>query len=205
MSGSHTWTYLKKVLPDFRGQATWKIGMGKISCLDFCWLYDIHPPNDLKWTPLREALQDVSRRQDLMNSLQHQGKQALQCINHSNDPDQLIWERSGNDDFSTRAFTICVSSPWQINAKLPSVWHIWLPPRISVFLWRLFHRALATDDKIQDCGIPFASKCRCCAYPASESIPHLFIHSDFAIQAPNLLPHSKTPQERSRQSHLQSG
>ncbi|KAL9683059.1 hypothetical protein QQ045_014873 [Rhodiola kirilowii] len=136
----------------------------------------------LKWLPLHNALDDLTYRQMLLDVLPDHGKHDLRHINTSNLTDQLVWERSTDGAFSTKAFTLCVNSPKALNPKLNMVWHRWLPPRISVFLWRLYQRALATDDTILSCGLSLASKCRCCAHPASESLQHLFVQSDLASQ-----------------------
>ncbi|KAL9674864.1 hypothetical protein QQ045_003063 [Rhodiola kirilowii] len=166
LTGSHMWTYLKKVIPDLNKQARWQVGVGQITCLDFCWLYDVHPPSSLKWIPLCTLLLDPSFRQQLVGILPDHGKQELEKINISNQKDRLIWECNMDGNFSTKAFYSVVASPKVYNARLDGIWHPWLPPRISAFLWWLFHGAIATDDKIQGCGISLASQCRCCSTPS---------------------------------------
>lgn len=62
------------------------------------------------------------------------------------------------------------------------VWNKFTPFRINCFMWRLFQNALPVDANIQTKGIALASRCVCCANPKLETMDHLFINSDIAIQ-----------------------
>lgn len=53
-----------------------------------------------------------------------------------------------------------------------------MPLKVSIFLWRILHRALPTNDNVSRVGIPLASKCVCCISPKYESMEHLFIHGN---------------------------
>ncbi|KAL9676494.1 hypothetical protein QQ045_004708 [Rhodiola kirilowii] len=178
--GSHTWTVIKKLLPNLKSQAKWIIGVAKISCLDFCWLYDVKPPDDLKWLPLHAILTNEERHEALLEILSDRGKSDLHQIIMSDKPDQLFWMRSVDGKLNPKNYCLCLTSPKAIHPKLSRIWYHRLPPRISVFLWKLFHGALATDDCIQKCGIPISSKCRCCTHPKSENIHHVFVESETA-------------------------
>lgn len=62
-----------------------------------------------------------------------------------------------------------------------SCWHMNVPLKMSIFLWKLTHNALPTDHAIQREGNHYASKCLCC--PSNSSIEfnnHLFIASNIA-------------------------
>lgn len=59
--------------------------------------------------------------------------------------------------------------------------HTSLPLKISIFLWKLFRHALPVDTRIQSRGINMASRCQCCEDTQEESIPHLFLRSQLAI------------------------
>ncbi|XP_058068213.1 uncharacterized protein LOC131217319 [Magnolia sinica] len=70
------------------------------------------------------------------------------------------------------------------------VWHAKLPPRISLFVWKMLHKAIPVEEAVQAKGIQLASKCVCCADgsnlgPSSESIKHLFLESGLDVAAWN--------------------
>ncbi|KAL9667813.1 hypothetical protein QQ045_002181 [Rhodiola kirilowii] len=180
--GSHMWTALSKILPDMKSQVTWFVGEGKITLLDFCWIYKAHPPDNLKWVPLHDILSDPDLLAEALHNLPTPGRTELELASLSNDPDRLCWARSTDGRFSTKAFRRCLGSPMAHHKILAKAWHSWLPPRISVFIWRLHLQALSTDDNISQCGIPFPSKCRCCASPDVETLHHIFLDSDLARQ-----------------------
>ncbi|KAL9665030.1 hypothetical protein QQ045_020439 [Rhodiola kirilowii] len=87
-------------------------------------------------------------------------------------------EPSSDGVFSTKAVKNRLSNPKGLDRCLSRTWHRWIPPKVSIFVWRLRHLAVATDSQVQQCGVPLASKCRCCALPAAKSIEHLFVLSD---------------------------
>lgn len=62
------------------------------------------------------------------------------------------------------------------------VWKIGMLPKISVFMWRLFHNALPTEDNVRRCGVHLASMCKCCSHSRSiESKHHLFFQGEWAV------------------------
>lgn len=63
------------------------------------------------------------------------------------------------------------------------IWHQFIPPKISVLLWRLrlFHNKLPTEDNLQRRGFALASVCCLCDSPcSSETSSHLFFQCSFA-------------------------
>ncbi|XP_058075296.1 uncharacterized protein LOC131223778 [Magnolia sinica] len=65
------------------------------------------------------------------------------------------------------------------------IWHSTLPPRISVFVWRLLPRVIPLDEDIQKRGMSLASCCDCSMNSPSscrsvESCRHVFINSPAA-------------------------
>lgn len=77
-------------------------------------------------------------------------------INISDRPDSLFWTGNSSGICNTKDF-------WKQNCSLqPScpylskIWQSWIPPKVSVFLWRLRNRALSTDDRVRQCGIKMA-------------------------------------------------
>ncbi|KAL0451234.1 UNVERIFIED_CONTAM: hypothetical protein Slati_1101500 [Sesamum latifolium] len=89
--------------------------------------------------------------------------------------DKIVWTRSSDGVFSTRAAweTIRVVSPRR--QLLADIWHCSLPPTMSVFLWWLFQNRIPVDAWLKQKGFSFLSKWQCCE--AEESIPHLFVES----------------------------
>ncbi|OVA03243.1 ZF-HD homeobox protein [Macleaya cordata] len=51
---------------------------------------------------------------------------------------------------------------------------------MSVLFWRLLHKAIPVDVRIQDCNISLASGCLCCINRDIETTSHLFLNSEMA-------------------------
>ncbi|KAL9677847.1 hypothetical protein QQ045_015683 [Rhodiola kirilowii] len=180
MPGSHIWTYVSKVLPDLRAQCSWNVEKGTMSVAAFCWLYGTSPPATLRDAPMHSILLDQDALTTLTLNLPPHGQRDLQAISISDSPDLLEWCRSPTGTFTTKEFHRVKSSPAHINNTMANIWRPWLPPKLSVFLWKLRHRAVPLDDRVRQCGIALASMCRCCLRPDEESTAHLFFHSDAA-------------------------
>ncbi|KAL0448748.1 UNVERIFIED_CONTAM: hypothetical protein Slati_1431200 [Sesamum latifolium] len=93
--------------------------------------------------------------------------------------DKIVWTRSSDGVFSTKAAweTIRVASPWR--QLLADIWHCSLQPTMPVFLWQLFQNRISVDARMKQKGFSFPSKCQCCE--AEKTIPHLFVESS-AVQ-----------------------
>ncbi|PKU60028.1 Putative ribonuclease H protein [Dendrobium catenatum] len=53
-----------------------------------------------------------------------------------------------------------------------NIWHKSIPTTISVFVWRILHRFIPTDDNLIKKGCILPSKCQCCFH--KESTHHVF-------------------------------
>ena len=62
------------------------------------------------------------------------------------------------------------------------IWHSGIVPRVSFFLWKLMHRGLPTDDRMHTTTHAICSRCHCCRSPESETMKHLFFHSEVAAE-----------------------
>ena len=60
------------------------------------------------------------------------------------------------------------------------IWKAAVPPKISFFMWKLFHDAIPIDSKIFQCGVQLASCCNCCTSSKCEDINHLLVDSELA-------------------------
>ncbi|CAM8909441.1 unnamed protein product [Rhodiola kirilowii] len=181
-AGTHMWNGIKKFFPILRSQADWKVGRGDISTRDFCWAYNTYPPSQLKNLSIKEVCNSSVLKAELLNLLPQEGKKALTDTSFDLLSDELSWLGSSDGIFSAKGIKNRLHSPQKLDRSvLSKVWQKWIPPKISVFLWRLKHKALATDDRVQWCGIPLVSKCRCCTNPSVESLEHLFLSGEAAV------------------------
>lgn len=102
------------------------------------------------------------------------------CISrHPLPHDKCIWRPTSTGSFSINSLRkVTATTPEAFPFK--QIWSNYIPPKISIFLWKVIHGILPTDDKVQKCGIMFCSKCVCCKDPCSESAVHLLLRSDLA-------------------------
>ncbi|KAL0906957.1 hypothetical protein M5K25_025491 [Dendrobium thyrsiflorum] len=59
-------------------------------------------------------------------------------------------------------------------------WHKSIPSTVSIFIWRLVHKFIPTDDILIKKGFIIPSKCQCCFH--IDSLHHVFISSLLAIK-----------------------
>ncbi|XP_058099912.1 uncharacterized protein LOC131244295 [Magnolia sinica] len=103
----------------------------------------------------------------------------------SDSPDSHIWPFTPSSVFSViSTWNLCrLSKPRKDWSRW--VWHASLPPRISLFVWRLLHKAISVDVEVQKRDVSLASQCDCSpdtssSYCSVESLQHIFINSPLA-------------------------
>ncbi|KAL0925310.1 hypothetical protein M5K25_003631 [Dendrobium thyrsiflorum] len=100
-------------------------------------------------------------------------------INLENE-DKLMFALTNTTSFSIKKI-------WNhFRTKLPSskiysmIWHRNIPMTVSVFLWRLLHNFIPSDDLLIDKGFYVVSKCQCCFHV--ENIAHIFVSGPIAVK-----------------------
>lgn len=93
--------------------------------------------------------------------------------------DKRIWCLDSAGSFSIKSLRkLIVNPPGSFPFK--QIWTNYIPPKVSVFLWKVIHGILPTDNKVQQCGILLCSKCSCCQAPQTETASHLLLCSELA-------------------------
>ncbi|KAF5465134.1 hypothetical protein F2P56_015165, partial [Juglans regia] len=96
--------------------------------------------------------------------------------------DLLIWTNSESGKFSTKSAWDCVRVRGQNFEGNKWIWNSILPKKISVFMWKAWHGALAVDDKIRRIGIPLVSRCNCCIQGQYEDLNHVLFAGEEAAE-----------------------
>ncbi|XP_058068768.1 uncharacterized protein LOC131218105 [Magnolia sinica] len=99
--------------------------------------------------------------------------------------DTRIWTPSASGRFKVGSAWELLRTPGVIYRWYRWVWHPHIPPKISLFCWKIIHKAVPMDARIQEKGVAIVSKCVC--YPAShqpsvEALDHLFSEGTAARQ-----------------------
>ncbi|KAF5464541.1 hypothetical protein F2P56_014612 [Juglans regia] len=94
--------------------------------------------------------------------------------------DKLIWLKNPNGDFSTSSAWQCIQARAQEIPWTKWVWHVVIPKKISIIMWKAIHECLAVDDRIRKVGIQVASRCDCCISGAYEDMNHVLATGEFA-------------------------
>ncbi|KAL9660055.1 hypothetical protein QQ045_024865 [Rhodiola kirilowii] len=177
---SAIWTALKPYIHRLRRDSYWEIGKGDIQLQHFCeWLNVTLPKEAQDWL-IKDVVLDSEIRGKFLNMLQEVTRGVIDSFHLSNRPDLLRWRGSDYGVFSTKACYERIRAPLPKSLMFKHLWHSWLPPKISTLIWRLWHKALPTDDNIPMLGFAMASKCRCCKKRKEEETEHMFIHSEVA-------------------------
>lgn len=103
-------------------------------------------------------------------------------------PDKLIWLSNASGEYTTksgyhsaiarRTEELDQLENEQDIAWFKGVWNLHSPPKIKMFLWRLFQQALPVGEILLARHIPTDGLCKRCG--TLESIDHLFLHCPFA-------------------------
>lgn len=94
-----------------------------------------------------------------------------------------VWSRTNSGSFSTKStYSALVDNLSELqDIDYSNLWYSKLPPRASVFGWRLLMKAIPVDQQVQLCGVQLASCCVCCHNNhAIEDLDHLFVDGNVA-------------------------
>lgn len=98
--------------------------------------------------------------------------------------DRFIWKPDSKGSFSAAsAWEVVRTRGNQIGTNgVLFFWNQRIPPRRSMFCWRLIHRKIPTDDIVitKGKGVCLASCCSLCNFSNAEDIHHVFFQCAFA-------------------------
>ncbi|KAF6174510.1 hypothetical protein GIB67_004704 [Kingdonia uniflora] len=191
--GSSIWAGVRGAIEDVRAYSGWVIGDGASIDLwrdNWCsslslkdWINDDHIP----WNDLHAKLSSiiVEGRWAIPGNLQllfqRLGVDIHSIKINKNNADRRVWKPDLMGKFSVKgAFEA-------IRNKDRTVW--WasflsnkaIHPRLAMWGWRLCHRKIPTDDKVQTKGLALASR-YCLCKTNSETIQHLIWDCSISIQ-----------------------
>ncbi|KAL3628678.1 hypothetical protein CASFOL_027724 [Castilleja foliolosa] len=106
-------------------------------------------------------------------------------IHQTDKEDQLIYLKSKDGVFSIANYLKNKGTKQEHQQWYKDIWNRNLPHRIGVFLWRVFQNALPVDSKLISVGIMGPFRCCCCKNGNLETLNHLFIHGEKAIEVWN--------------------
>lgn len=103
-------------------------------------------------------------------------------------PDKLIWLGTKSGEYTTKSgyhTAIKLRSNMEEHTQdageiewFKSVWNLQTSPKVKMFLWKLFHKAIPVGEALAARHITSDVCCKRCG--ALESIDHLFLHCPFA-------------------------
>lgn len=105
----------------------------------------------------------------------------LICLDETKE-DQLILNHSNNGVFTVKAYIELITTHHSHVVWKNLVWNPNVPFRINAFIWRVVNNAISCDANIKVRGLPLVSKCACCDHSNEETISHLLLQSECAIQ-----------------------
>jgi ribonuclease HI len=95
--------------------------------------------------------------------------------------DKLIWLHSDSGNLQLKEAYCFKHSQFQDFHWAKVIWSIDFPPSKSLFVWRLMHDKLPTDENLLSRGCYLPSMCNFCCLKA-ETTFHIFFECNFAIQ-----------------------
>ncbi|CDY17870.1 BnaC04g03490D [Brassica napus] len=112
-------------------------------------------------------------------------------------PDKMVWLGTSSGVYTTKSGYLKAMEDGNVQTQTPTaigidwnnnVWKLQVPPKIKLFLWKIFQGALPVGDRLASRNILVDTVCK--SYSNVESINHLFLHCDVAYKVWNLAPFS---------------
>ncbi|KAL9659106.1 hypothetical protein QQ045_021149 [Rhodiola kirilowii] len=179
--GSGVWNAFSHLVPSIQSDCAWKLGRGLVLAQVYCWRLGVEAPDHLKDLRIIDITGHEGHLQDLIEVIPSREAHSLSLYYPSMGRDRCIWTGHGQSSFSIRNYWEFGQTRFARPRWASYLWQRWLPPKLSCFVWKLFQRAVTTDDVVARLGIPMVSRCFCCAHPCQESMIHLFFSGDWAM------------------------
>lgn len=102
------------------------------------------------------------------------------CINKNPlTDDKRVWSLTAAGNFSISSWRKHMATSDRVY-PYHLIWSEFVPPKVSLFSWKLVHGILPTDNAVQKCGVSLYSKCLWCPAANIESASHLLLHSNLS-------------------------
>ncbi|KAL9659752.1 hypothetical protein QQ045_024561 [Rhodiola kirilowii] len=149
----------------------------------FCEWLNVRLPKVTAGWSIKDVVNDADIRRRFVIMLSGVTRGVIHSFSLTDKPDNLMWRDAESGTFSTKACYEKLRKSVPKNKTFRNIWQSWIPSKISTVVWRLFHRALPTDDNIGRLVFSMASKCWCCSFQKIETMEHMFVHSELAIKS----------------------
>ncbi|KAL9691774.1 hypothetical protein QQ045_012200 [Rhodiola kirilowii] len=176
--GSPAWRAFHHLIPHVKQQCKWLLGKGDTTVLAWSNLMGLNPSLVISHMVMRQVLQSPNLKDALSSALPPILRRHVDTITFSNAQDRIIWTGSSNGVFSLKSFRRSIQTHSPVLSWTKALWCSWLPPKVTLFMWRLFLGALPTDNRLTSLGLPIVSRYPCCL-SAVETINHLFFEGDW--------------------------
>lgn len=179
-NSSPLWRTVFPHLQRILSMSHWQLGRGDISFWCSNWSGEVLQPSFNADVTVKQGLQNLHQVAHLFTYEQLEDFGLIEL--DPEEDDKLIFEHTPTGKFSVGTYIAASREGGPAVEWARLVWNRLTPYRINAFMWRVFRNALAVDSNIQKRGIALASKCVCCASPSDESLQHILIHSEIAVQ-----------------------
>jgi hypothetical protein len=190
---SSLWSGLKSYCSHILDNCTWQLGIGnKINFWLDSWCgkpvaTTLQIPNAIHGT-LKNKVQEfiVNYQWSIPPKLLNAYPQLIQHVQSITIPldlqeDRLLWNSSNCGIVSLKDAYQFIAPPDQNLPWTKNVWCKDIPPSKSLFIWRLFHDKVPTDDNLLSSGCSLASVCSLC-FNHIETTSHLFFECTYAAK-----------------------
>ncbi|KAL0920796.1 hypothetical protein M5K25_009965 [Dendrobium thyrsiflorum] len=185
---SYVWKRLCKVKWDVEPHIWWGIGEGNIFFWQDHWLngksldniFNTSSNSTLKVNHFFNNMNgwDVEKLSSYIPECFF--NQILDIEYNCNSQDALLCAFSGNGNFSLKEAWLYFRDKKEASSIYHLLWHKSIPTTVSVFIWRVLHNFISTDDILRKRGFTIVSKCHCCFH--METLQHVFISGPVAAK-----------------------
>ncbi|KAL0912360.1 hypothetical protein M5K25_018326 [Dendrobium thyrsiflorum] len=97
-----------------------------------------------------------------------------------NSKDLLLCGLTVDGRFSVKDAWHTFRSKKDVSNLFSMIWHKTIPTTVAVFVWRVLHKLIPTDEILIKRGFVLSSKCQCCYHV--ENMHHVFLSSPLAVK-----------------------
>ncbi|KAL5716607.1 hypothetical protein ACHQM5_009747 [Ranunculus cassubicifolius] len=188
---SSIWKGLKVVLPKMNEFTTWQVGNGEsLNIWRDPWTGCAAVADRLQgiqWQNLEAKVSSLIRNNQwhfppqISVIFEKLGIDLHRVLPPMGGPDTLIWKPTQDGSFSVKSAYEAIRKKNPISWWCKKVWAPHIHPRISALAWKLFQKAVATDDRVKKMGIHVVSGCSACMQQ-EETLQHLLWDCPKAIE-----------------------
>lgn len=135
--GSSLWNSINHLIDHLRINSKWDLGDGSMVIDDLCWHHNVPCSRLVKGKSVKEVVMDESMNQRFLQHVNEDMRSYYGEYYWKRGSARLVWTGHPSGVFSRRIFQETFETRYERPPWARVIWQVWLPQKISLFMWRL--------------------------------------------------------------------